>query len=202
AFGHAHDGGEVVWSTWGVQVIAGDLITHVELFDPEDEAAARDRFMELAVLGSRQIGRPTLWSTALRVTEAMTPAFNAQDLDTITAFWHPDFTLFDRRRGPSAPPVIGRDVNAANLRAVFDVGLVRQDWEPIAIRGDRLLLRRTRVESESGLVVVFLEVDEVDDEGLMVRAVTFDDDDLQGALDELDARYMFGEGAPHAHLLR
>src|SRR5262249_6027920 len=106
AFGHAHDGGEVVWSTWGVQVIAGDLITHVELFDPEDEAAARAKFAELAVLGSRQVGRPRLWNTALRVTEAMTPAFTAQDLDTITAFWHPDFTLFDRRRGPSAPPVI------------------------------------------------------------------------------------------------
>src|SRR5262249_43185659 len=140
ALGHAQDGGDVEWGIWVVQRVAGEHISHLELFDPEDEAAARARVIELSTPESLATGRRlTLSNTASRVTEVMTPAFNAHDLDTVTAFWHPDLILFDRRRGPNAPPQVGRAAVAADISAVFDVGLVRQDWEPIAIRGDRLL---------------------------------------------------------------
>ena len=43
-------------------------------------------------------------------------------------------------------------------------------------------------------------MNEVDTEGVCLAIVVFDFDDLDGAMAELDARYLAGEGAPFAAL--
>jgi hypothetical protein len=60
--------------------------------------------------------------------------------------------------------------------------------EPIAARGERLVLCRTRLVSPDGLELSLLSVSECDATGRFARTVTFDDTDLAGALNELDER--------------
>src|SRR5689334_19969517 len=48
ALGHATNGGELHWSYWTVYCAAGGQICRLEVFDFEDESAARTRFEELA----------------------------------------------------------------------------------------------------------------------------------------------------------
>ncbi len=43
------------------------------------------------------------------------------------------------------------------------------------------------------------EITEVNTDGLMVAKVVFDPDDIDAAFEELDARYLAGEAAAHAH---
>ena len=49
---------------------------------------------------------------------------------------------------------------------------------------------------------MFLSVDEVDEQGRICSLVWFDDTDLTSALEELDARFLAGDGAPTAEVLR
>ncbi len=63
----------------------------------------------------------------------------------------------------------------------------------LATRGDRLVLVRTRTTFRDGVTgpaeVVSLNVHQVNEHGLVTHTVQFDDDDVQGANAELDARY-------------
>ena len=44
-----------------------------------------------------------------------------------------------------------------------------------------------------------LRIAEIDADERIVATVTFDLDDIDAAIAELDARYLAGEAAPHAH---
>ena len=44
-----------------------------------------------------------------------------------------------------------------------------------------------------------LEISEINTDGVMVARVVFDPDDIDAAFEELDARYLAGEAAAHAH---
>jgi hypothetical protein len=74
--------------------------------------------------------------------------------------------------------------------------------EPIAIRGSCLSLirecyRDTDV-AEQPVAVEILRVTQVGDDDLVHDTVTFDPDDLNAALAELDAQYLAGEASDHA----
>ena len=74
----------------------------------------------------------------------------------------------------------------------------------IATRGDRLFLCRTVVRAAiSGPRPSSLEVLNVieinPEERIAAQSVTFDLDDIDAAIAELDARYLAGEAADHAH---
>jgi hypothetical protein len=58
------------------------------------------------------------------------------------------------------------------------------------------------VRTEGWLESISLVVYEFDDDELLERIDFFSDDDLAGALEELDERYIAGEGAAHAYELR
>ena len=54
---------------------------------------------------------------------------------------------------------------------------------------------RVRFAAPDGFEQVMLTLYESDDAGMQVRLVTFDEDDLISALDELEERHSVGEGS-------
>jgi hypothetical protein len=75
--------------------------------------------------------------------------------------------------------------------------------DPIAIRGSRLSLTREKYrdtdDADRPIVIELLTVTEVSDGDLVHDTVDFDPDDVDAAFEELEARYLAGEGAAYAH---
>lgn len=197
----APDGGEFSWSHWVIWHVAKGLWTRLEMFDLDDEAAARARFAELssAAPTSRP---PNLANRASQRLAEIVDLAHARDRAASRALLTDDFVRLDRRTGVAAPDAHGPEEWVAALDAWFDVGMERLSIEPLAVRGQQLVLARIALSNAEGAVVPFLGVWETDGSGLFVRAVHFDDAALAEALDELDERYATGEGAEHAYLVR
>jgi hypothetical protein len=81
------------------------------------------------------------------------------------------------------------------------LGLEGATVEPVAMRGERLAVVRVALTARDFEVVALLLV-ETGDEGRGLRTILYDLDDLEDALDELDERFLAGEGAAHASWLR
>ena len=111
-----------------------------------------------------------------------------------------DFVRYDRRRGVSTPTLHGLAEFASNMRAIFEV-FDTFTTEPVAIRGERVALVRVHLARE-GFATTMLGVYETDEDGLLIRGTSFDEDDLDAALDELEARFIAGEGTDHEYLIR
>ena len=88
-----------------------------------------------------------------------------------------------------------------DLQAAADVGFTISMVSAIAIRGERLVLARVRASGRDSEAIQndALNVVEIDAEERIVAAVTFDLEDFDAAIAELDARYLAGEAAAHAH---
>ena len=84
------------------------------------------------------------------------------------------------------------------MRALRDVGFNRIRSEVLAVRGDRLLLQRVAFSTDDGRELTTLGVNEWVNGEIVYRAV-FDEDALDDAVAELEARYLAGEGAPMRH---
>ena len=73
----------------------------------------------------------------------------------------------------------------------------------IATRGTHLALSRARFsghdQKPKGFVIETLHVFEIDADERITALITFDPDDIDAAFKELDARYLAGEAAAHAH---
>lgn len=90
------------------------------------------------------------------------------------------------------------------MKVATDLGVAEVDIDVLAIRGDRLSLSRFNFRGRGGkrgFETEILVVSEVNTEGRIVAGIVLDIDALGSALDELDDRYMAGEGAEHAHLV-
>lgn len=85
-------------------------------------------------------------------------------------------------------------------RLIGETGGIRVTAVALAVRGDRFALARlTSVTDDvdpGAPQDEFLQVYGVDDQGLIVLQVWFDDDDLEAAVAELDAQYARLEGRP------
>ena len=112
-----------------------------------------------------------------------------------------DFVLEDRRAIVAMP-----DQTRGSLGDVYATmraqGYVRMDDEPIAIRGERLCLTLRTNATAAGDESKLLSMAELDEHGLICRVCLYDGDALEDAMTDLDARYVAGEGAEHAHVLR
>ena len=79
----------------------------------------------------------------------------------------------------------------------------QMEVEPIAIRGSRLSLTRECYrdtdDADRPIAVELLNVMEVSTGDLMQDIVSFDSDDIDAAFEQLDAQYLAGEAAAHAH---
>ncbi|MEY2567023.1 MAG: hypothetical protein QOE35_1552 [Actinomycetota bacterium] len=190
--GHGPDGGVAEYEFFVVAVVANGAVSRAEFVAGDDRASALRRFEELD-------GGPTPWTIPPnRAHEnglVMAARVLAHDEAGAAALHSPAFVFEDRRSGTlDAPPVgVGRQV-----RSVAGVEAVPMTL--VATRGERLALERVVWEGavpDGGgpFEVEMLVLGELDEDGLIARRVLFDADDLDAAFEELDSRYVLGEGA-------
>ena len=178
--------------------VKGDLISRGELFDEADLDTALARFDEL----SRPA--PQLENAASQVVERFRHHFAARDWDAMAEMLAADMSNDDRRRVVNAGIRRGRDAEIENMRAPPISGVTNitstVDCDPWGAprplsrplvgtrpRGPRSSNSMSSTSSKSTLT------------SGSRRCVTFDPDDIDAAFEELDARYLAGEAAAHAH---
>jgi class 3 adenylate cyclase len=192
------DGGAIDWSyyTVGVANPAGQA-QRVEMFADDDWDAALARFEELSLAG----GPPPLENAASRVDARVIELFAAGADRELTELTAPEFELDDRRHVVNFG-ITGTAVAASTIRWLREDGFEVATPQVVAIRGDRLVLSRRCRRTPTGDDLTSLAVVEVDEQGRLLGLVQFDDDALEDAVAELDARFIAGEGAENARLLR
>jgi DNA-binding SARP family transcriptional activator len=197
AFGTSHEGFEAEWRGIDLLMVEGDMVSRAELFDEVDIDAAVARFEELAE------EKPRLENAATQIWVRLADAYNRHDVEGFVSLVTDDGSLLDRRRGLHS--VHTGPEKRMNLRAILDVSpdSWRLNIEPVAIRGSALSLAHVRWvdldEADRPTSIELLAVTDVDDNGLLHDSVSFDVDDMNAAFAELEARYLVGEAASHAH---
>jgi class 3 adenylate cyclase len=195
--GTSHEGFDAEWRVVELMMVEGDLISQIEIFDESDIDAAIAKFDELS--------RPTprLENAASRVYERIMAYFAACDWDAVREILAEDISTEDRRRVVNAGRRQGRDTVIAEILSIAEIGVTKPTSEIVATRGGRLALSRGRASVADQQPQAFrtdlLDVVEVDADDRMVARIVFDIDDIHAAFEELDARYLAGEAAPHAH---
>lgn len=197
AKGISQDGSDVEWRMVDTLMVDGGLISHCEMFDEADLDTALARF---DALQSRKPRR--LHNMASQVSQRFIALFAARDWDAMADIWTDDYYQDDHRSIVNAGIRHGRDAALANMRAVADLNITGVEVSDIATRGERLILTRSvfsfRDQEPEAFVAEQLDVGEFNAEGRLAASVSFDPDDFEAALAELDARYLAGEAAPYA----
>jgi DNA-binding SARP family transcriptional activator len=197
AHGTSTDGFAAEWRVINLLMVEDDLINRAELFDEADLEAAVAKFDEL----TRTV--PRLENAASRVVERFLENFAARDWDAIAEIVADDISSDDRRPVVNAGIRHGRDAEIEEWRAAADVGVAPIESTVIATRGQRLALGRFLLsvgdERPDAFYGEVLGVVEIDADNRITARVVFDLDDIDAAFDELDARYLAGEAAAHAH---
>lgn len=98
--------------------------------------------------------------------------------------------------------VTGGDAILALTRGLEDVGFTTMSEQPIAIRGDRLVLTVRTWHDPHGFDLPLLACMEFGENGRMVANIMFDAEDLDAATVELDRRHaaLEAESAPTPRL--
>jgi len=194
--GTSREGFDAEWRVVLLATVEGDRINRCEFFDEADLDAALVRLDELRQPAGR------LENAASQMTDRFLVRFAARDWDAVAQMVTNDISFDDRRRVVNAGLQVGRDLFIENFRIAADLGAT-QTSNAIATRGDRVVLARARFTRSGGEPEEFgldlLHVVEIDADERIAATVTFDPDDLDAAFAELDARYLAGEGAAHAH---
>jgi DNA-binding SARP family transcriptional activator len=197
AHGVSQDGFDAEWRGIELITVDGQLINRCEIFDEADLDAAIARFEEL------QPQAPPLENAASQVAERFLAHFAAGGWDAMAGILADDFSNDDRRRVVGAGVRLGRDAQIADMRAVADVWATNVTSTVIATRGGRLALMRLRFsgrdQGPERFVTEPLTLVEINADEQVVDIVSFDLDDTDAAFEELDNRYLAGEGADHAH---
>jgi hypothetical protein len=195
--GTSQDGFDAEWREIVLATIEGDLINRIEVFDEADVEAALARFDEL----SRPA--PRLENAVTQVAQRFWMYFTARDWDAMAGILADGYYSDDRRRVVGAGVRHGRDGAIPNMRTIADLGFTNAVTTAIATRGHRLGLVRSVYSGrgqETGTVVTdVLAVAEVNADDRIAAIIVFDSDDIDAAFEELDARYLAGEAAAHAH---
>ena len=179
--------------------VEGDRINRCEIFDKEDLEGALDRFDEL------QPHLPRRENTATRVCERFSAHLAAGDWDAIAESFVDNFSLDDRRRVVGAGLRHGRDAEITDLRTLADLGWTGMTSTVLATRGERVCLVRARMsfsdreQCSEAYLAELVGLVEIDADERIVALVSFDLDDIDAAIAELDARYLAEEAAAHAH---
>jgi hypothetical protein len=197
AYGTSQDGFEAEWRMIVLLLVQGEGSNLCELFDEADLDAALARFDE--------VDRPTpgIDNAPEQIWVQLADAYNRRDTNAFLSLASAEGTFDDRRKGFYF--VEKGPARLQNLRAILDISPSgwRMEVKPIAVRGSFLSLIRLRwvdiEDPNQAITVEALTIIEVTEGGLMRDTVTFDSGDIAGAVAELDARYLAGEAAPHAH---
>jgi len=172
--------------------VEGDRINRCEVFDEGDLDAAVARFEELQPQALR------LENTASHVAGRIWTCFAARDWDAMAELLADDISTNDRRRVATAGLRHGRDVAIADMRVLTEMG-ANITSTAIATRRERLALTRICSSSHDGFGDALLSIIEIGADNRAAAGVQFDADDIDTAFEELDARYLAGEAAAHAH---
>jgi class 3 adenylate cyclase/ketosteroid isomerase-like protein/tetratricopeptide (TPR) repeat protein len=162
----------------------------IELFDPAQEARSVARFEELAA-----VGRPADVedNVAARAWRRASEAMCARDVTAILAGCTEDVTYEERKHAPGRFAFAGRDELGSMLARMVARGAWRIDVRVVATRGERLVLTENLFHYTDKLggptESLVLRVDETDAAGRISATIVFEPDDLDVAMDELDARY-------------
>ena len=190
----SRQGFDAQWRMISLSTVDGDRISRCELFDETDLGAALARFDELS--------KPRLENTASRAYERLAACIADGDWDALAEALADDFRSNDRRPVVGAGIQDGRDALIADLRVTAELGIKNVSSAIVATRGDRLVLvraRYSRSDQEPGAFLTeVLNLFETNADGQVAGAVVFAYDELDAALDELDAWYLAGEAAAHA----
>ena len=147
--------------------------------------------------------RTPLENTASRIDAKFNALFAERRWDEVAALWVDNVSIEDRRRGLRREANYDHASGIAEVRAIADLGVQTMTSVVVAIRGERLTLCRARYsgrdQSPEAFHTEVLRIIEVDSSERCVASVAFDLDDLDAAVEELDARYLAGLAAPHAH---
>ncbi|GBE66240.1 hypothetical protein MFM001_27020 [Mycobacterium sp. MFM001] len=197
AHGISQEGFVAEWRMICVFAVEGDSLSRCELFDEADLDAALARFEEL----SRPA--PRLENTASRMVEEFLAHFAARDWDAMAALLADNISTEDRRRVVNAGVRQDRDAELKDFRSAADLGVTDATSDVVATRGERLVLIRSRLsrsDEEAGAFHVdLLWLLEIDADHRIGAWATFDLDDIDAAIAELDARYLADEAAAHAN---
>jgi hypothetical protein len=187
--GTGPDGTEVLYEFHSVIRWCAGKMLDIDWFDPSDRDAARACFEELAAADPRTpnvdnaVVRKLVagtWKQVFDPTHDPHAEFGAQNAA--------DVVVVDRRRGVSIGVLHGHDEMQQNMRAQDDL-FGPTTFEPIAVRGERLALARTRAIAPSGFELVSLGIVEIDADGRYCSWTFFDDTDLVAALETLEQRH-------------
>ncbi|MFZ0719140.1 MAG: ATPase, partial [Mycobacterium sp.] len=195
AHGISEQGFDAEWRDVHLLAVEGDMLSRCELFDEDDLDAAIARFEQLGQPGQR------LENAASRVFENEWLHFAARDWDALAELVADNYSGIDHRRVVRAENQHGRDVVVKDLQAAADVGFTISMVSAIAIRGERLVLARVRASGPDPKAIQndALNVIEIDADERILAAVTFDLEDFDAAMAELESRYLVGEAAAYAH---
>ena len=198
--GISHDGFDAEWRGVDLLTVEGDLVNRCEVFDEADLEAAITRFDELHPQTRR------LENTASRIARRNQEHFTARNWDAMTEMLANDFSSDDRRRVVNAGIRRGRDAAIQDAHANADLGATDITSTVIATRGEHLVLDSAQYSGSTQRPEAFhvdvLNIYEIDADERIAASVTFDLDDFDAAIDELDARYLAGEAArPRAHVV-
>jgi class 3 adenylate cyclase len=181
------------------RIDAGDRITALEIFPGNalDEAlAALHRPPRRPRNDPTEVANQAT-DTAMRFARFV----EARDWDALRPLQAPGYRNIDRRA-----LINDGDVDAVDAHriAVEELGVTNIEIRPIAVRGDRLALSRQVYSGphSDSFEVEFIFVLEVDDAGRQLESATFELADLPAAVALLEQRYVEGQGAPFAEILR
>jgi DNA-binding SARP family transcriptional activator len=190
------EGFHAEWRVISLLALDGNLVNRCEVFDEGDIDAALAKFNEL----SRQT--PRLENAASQVGERILAHFATRDWDAMAEILADGFSNDDRRRVVGAGVRHGRDAEIANTRTTADLWTTNVTPTVIATRGRNLVLTRLgfsgRDDGPEPFLTEVLSILEINDDERWVALVSFDLDDIDAAIAELDARYAAGEAAAHS----
>lgn len=193
----SREGFEAEWRGIALLIVEHDMVNRTELFDEAD--------LDAAIACFDQLNRPAARreNAASRLAERFFAYFAGRDWDSVATILADDVTHDDRRRVVNAGVLRGRDTQIANLQAISEVGISKFSSTVIATRGARLALVHTRSSGPGqlpeGVLTEEIGVVEINCDNQMAAYVTFDANDIDDAIAELDARYLAGEAAVYSH---
>ena len=167
-----------------------------------DVRRGRPRRRARAVRGTAAAQTPRLENAASRVVERFQACFAARDWDAMAEILAGDFFIEDRRRVVNPGSARSRCPNREHAGRT-EVGVRPYASTVIATRGQRLALESYPCFGQrlSARRVPHRDARRRRDRRRRAdrRPSSFDADDIDAAFEELDARYLAGEAAAHAH---
>jgi hypothetical protein len=196
--GTSQDGFYAEWREVDLLTLEGNMLSRCEIFDETDRDVALAKFDEL--------NRPArqLENAATRAWARAIDAFNRRDVNDYLALVTANGQLEDRRKGLRV--VMTGSERQRAFRELFTApDSWRLEMEPIAIRGSRYSLTRERCrdtdDDDRPITLELLTVMEIDNDNLVHDTVSFDPDDINGAMAELTARWIASGEVAHPEVM-